>query len=68
MPKITLEVSEELSKKLAQVGDRLPELLAHLFDQLTVSGTYIPVNLRRQTTDVSIASYPQQSPFQNSIC
>lgn len=28
MPKITLEVSEELSKQLASVGDRLPELLA----------------------------------------
>lgn len=28
MPKITLEVPEELSQQLAQVGDRLPELLA----------------------------------------
>lgn len=28
MPKITLEVPEELSAQLAQVGDRLPELLA----------------------------------------
>lgn len=28
MAKITIEVSDELSEKLAQVGDRLPELLA----------------------------------------
>lgn len=28
MPKITLEVPEELSQQLASVGDRLPELLA----------------------------------------
>lgn len=27
MPKITIEVPEELSVALAQVGDRLPELL-----------------------------------------
>ncbi|MEH2069007.1 MAG: hypothetical protein V7K47_12730 [Nostoc sp.] len=28
MPRITLEISEELSQQLVQVGDRLPELLA----------------------------------------
>lgn len=28
MPRITLEVPEELSEQLAQIGDRLPELLA----------------------------------------
>jgi hypothetical protein len=28
VPKITLEVPEELSQQLATVGDRLPELLA----------------------------------------
>ncbi|MDZ7961002.1 MAG: hypothetical protein RMY34_24495 [Aulosira sp. DedQUE10] len=33
MVKITLEVSEELSHKLAQLGDRLPELLALSLEQ-----------------------------------
>ncbi len=28
MPKITIEIPEEFSQQLAQVGDRLPELLA----------------------------------------
>lgn len=28
MPRIILEVPEELSEQLAQIGDRLPELLA----------------------------------------
>ncbi|MDZ7958765.1 MAG: hypothetical protein RMY34_12940 [Aulosira sp. DedQUE10] len=33
MVKITLEVSEELSHKLAQLGDRLPELLELSLEQ-----------------------------------
>jgi hypothetical protein len=28
VPKITLEIPEELSEQLSQIGDRLPELLA----------------------------------------
>lgn len=38
MPKITLEVSEELSQQLAQVGDRLPELLALSLQQPAIPG------------------------------
>ena len=38
MPKITLEVSEELSQQLAQVGDRLPELLTLSLQQPAVPG------------------------------
>ncbi|MBD2338014.1 hypothetical protein H6G64_13630 [Calothrix sp. FACHB-156] len=33
MVKITLEVPEELSEKLAQLGDRLPEILALSLEQ-----------------------------------
>ncbi|MBD2169034.1 hypothetical protein H6G04_32190 [Calothrix membranacea FACHB-236] len=33
MVKITLEVPEELSQKLAQLGDRLPEILALSLEQ-----------------------------------
>jgi hypothetical protein len=36
MPKITLEVSEELSQQLAQLGDRLPELLTLSLQQPAV--------------------------------
>ncbi len=37
MPKITLEVSEELSEQLAQLGDRLPALLALSLQQPALS-------------------------------
>ena len=37
MPKITLEASEELSEQLAQLGDRLPELLALSLQQPALS-------------------------------
>lgn len=37
MAKITLEVPDELSEQLAQVGERLPELLALLLQQPALS-------------------------------
>lgn len=40
MPKITLEVSEELSQQLAQLGDRLPELLALSLQEAAVPTQY----------------------------
>ncbi|MBD2486368.1 hypothetical protein [Aulosira sp. FACHB-615] len=52
MPKITLEVSEELSQQLAQVGDRLPELLA-----LSLQQPVIPAEIYRYILDF-LASNP----------
>jgi len=52
MPKITLEVSEELSQQLEQVGDRLPELLALSLQQLA-----IPAEIYRYILDF-LASNP----------
>jgi hypothetical protein len=52
MPRITLEVSEELSQQLAQVGDRLPELLA-----LTLQQPAVPVQVYRYILDF-LASNP----------
>ncbi|AFY41353.1 hypothetical protein [Nostoc sp. PCC 7107] len=52
MPKITLEVSEELSQQLAQVGDRLPELLA-----LSLQQPAIPAEIYRYILDF-LASNP----------
>ena len=42
MPKITIEVSEELSDQLAQVGDRLPELL-----RLSLQQPALPAHIYR---------------------
>ncbi|MEH2085340.1 hypothetical protein [Nostoc sp.] len=52
MPRITLEVSEELSQQLAQVGDRLPELLA-----LSLQQPAIPAQVYRYILDF-LASNP----------
>ena len=52
MPKITLEVSEELSQQLAQVGDRLPELLA-----LSLQQPAVPAQVYRYILDF-LASNP----------
>lgn len=42
MPKITIEVPEELSEQLAQIGDRLPEILA-----LSLQQPALPAHLYR---------------------
>lgn len=52
MPKITLEVSEELSQQLAQVGERLPELLA-----LSLQQPAVPAQVYRYILDF-LASNP----------
>ncbi|MBW4671787.1 MAG: hypothetical protein KME60_31280 [Cyanomargarita calcarea GSE-NOS-MK-12-04C] len=52
MPRITLEVSEELSEQLAQLGDRLPELLA-----LTLQQPALPAHIYRYVLDF-LASNP----------
>jgi hypothetical protein len=52
MPRITLEVSEELSQQLAQVGDRLPELLA-----LSLQQPAVPAQVYRYILDF-LASNP----------
>ncbi|MGI0489655.1 hypothetical protein ACN4EK_29915 [Pantanalinema rosaneae CENA516] len=56
MPKITLEVSTELSEQLAQMGDRLPELLA-----LSLQQPAVPAHIYRYILDFLISSpTPQQ--------
>lgn len=52
MAKITLEVSDELLERLAQVGDRLPELLA-----LSLQQPAIPAQIYRYILDF-LASEP----------
>lgn len=52
MPRIILEVSEELSQQLAQVGDRLPELLA-----LSLQQPAVPTEIYRYILDF-LASNP----------
>ncbi|MCM0590182.1 MAG: hypothetical protein HEQ35_14310 [Gloeotrichia echinulata IR180] len=52
MPTITLFVSEELSQQLAQVGDRLPELLA-----LSLQQPAVPAQVYRYILDF-LASNP----------
>nr|WP_317265255.1 hypothetical protein [Arthrospira sp. SH-MAG29] len=42
MPRITIEVPDELSGQLTQMGDRLPELLAQFLQQPT-----LPVHIYR---------------------
>jgi hypothetical protein len=46
MPKITLEISEELSAQLSQIGDRLPELLA-----LSLQQPALPAHIYRYILD-----------------
>ncbi len=52
MPRITLEISEELSEQLAQLGHRLPELLA-----LTLQQPALPAHIYRYVLDF-LASNP----------
>jgi hypothetical protein len=56
MPKITLEISEELSEQLAQFGDRLPEWLA-----LSLRQPALPAHIYRYILDfLSSNPTPQQ--------
>jgi hypothetical protein len=52
MPTITLEISDELSERLRQVGDRLPELLA-----LSLQQPALPAHIYRYILDF-LASQP----------
>ncbi|MHC5932635.1 hypothetical protein [Nostoc sp.] len=79
MPKITLEVSEELSKKLAQVGDalrqatsclRLPELLALSLQQPAVLAQvyrYILDFLASNPTPEQIAEFKPTPEMQERL-
>ena len=55
MPRITIEVPEELSKQLAQVGDRLPELL-----RLSLQQPALPAHIYRYILNF-LASSPTPS-------
>jgi hypothetical protein len=70
MPKITLEVSEELSQQLTQVGDRLPELLALSLQQPAVPGhiyRYILDFLSSDPTPQQIAEFRPTSEMQERL-
>jgi hypothetical protein len=61
MPKITLEVPEELAAQLATVGDRLPELL-----RLSLQQPALPAHIYRyiaSPTTPEFASSEQSSQF-----
>lgn len=70
MPKITLEVSEELSQQLAQVGDRLPELLALSLQQPAVPAQiyrYILNFLASNPTPEQIAEFKPTLEMQERL-
>lgn len=70
MPKITLEVSEELSQQLAQVGDRLPELLALSLQQPAVPAQiyrYILNFLASNPTPEQIAKFKPTLEMQERL-
>ena len=60
MPKITLEVTEELAEQLAIVGDRLPELLQQSLQQPVIPSriySYILGFLTSQPNRAQIAAF-----------
>lgn len=60
MPKITLEITEELAEQLAIVGDRLPELLQQSLQQPVIPSriySYILGFLASQPTEAQIAAF-----------
>jgi hypothetical protein len=71
MPKITLEVSEELSQQIAQIGnDRLPELIALSLQQPAVPAQvyqYILNFLASNPTPQQIAEFKPTPEMQDRL-
>ncbi len=70
MPKITFEVSEELSQQLAQVGKRLPELLALSLQQPPLPAhiyRYILNFIASNPTPEEIAAFRPTSEMQDRL-
>jgi hypothetical protein len=70
MPKITFEVSEELSQQLAQVGKRLPELLALSLQQPPLPAhiyRYILNFIASNPTSEEIAAFRPTSQMQDRL-
>ncbi|MBD2186048.1 hypothetical protein H6S82_06815 [Planktothrix sp. FACHB-1355] len=70
MPKITLEIPEELSDQLAQVGDRLPELLALSLQQPALPAhiyRYILNFLASNPTEEQIAAFGPTPEMQERL-
>lgn len=70
MPKITLEVSEELSKQLVNVGDRLPELLALSLQQPPLPAyiyRYILTFVASNPTSEQIAAFSPTPEMQERL-
>ena len=72
MPKITLEISEELSQQIAQIGiDTLPELLALSLQQSPISTQiyqYILNFLASNPTPQQIAEFKPTPEMQDRLC
>ena len=70
MPKITLEIPEELSKQLASVGDRLPELLALSLQQPPLPAhiyRYIVGFIASNPTPQQIAAFSPTAEMQQRL-
>jgi hypothetical protein len=70
VPKITLEVSEELSKQLVNVGDRLPELLAFSLQQPPLPAyiyRYILTFVASNPTSEQIAAFSPTPEMQERL-
>lgn len=70
MPKIILEVPEELSNQLAQIGDRLPELLALSLQQPALPAhiyRYILNFLTSNPTPQQIAAFSPTPEMQERL-
>ncbi|MCA1992910.1 MAG: hypothetical protein LDL41_12875 [Coleofasciculus sp. S288] len=70
VPKITIEVPEELSEQLAQIGDRLPELLRLSLQQPPLPAhiyRYILNFLASKPTPQQIAAFRPTSEMQERL-
>ena len=70
MAKITLEVPDELSEKLLQMGDRLPELLALSLQQPPLPASiyhYILDFLASKPTPEQILAFRPTAPMQERL-
>lgn len=70
VPKIVLEVPEELSEQLQQIGDRLPELLALSLQQPAVPAQiycYIVNFLATNPTSQQIAAFSPTTEMQERL-
>lgn len=70
MAKITLEIPDELSKQIAEVGDRLPELLALSLHQPAIPARvyrYVLEFLASQPTPEQIAEFHPTPEMQHRL-